>query len=97
MSPRQMPRWSQLQDLIKLQRPDLSPTKRHLAGALTVADVRDVARRRVPRAVFDYVDGSAETEASYRRARAAYEIRLSLVGSEMCIRDSTHTHTQTHQ
>ncbi len=73
MSPRQMPRWSQLQDLIKLQRPDLSPTKRHLAGALTVADVRDVARRRVPRAVFDYVDGSAETEASYRRARAAYE------------------------
>lgn len=38
-----------------------------------MADVRDVARRRVPRAVFDYVDGSAETEASYRRARAAYE------------------------
>ena len=73
MSPRQMPRWSQLQDLIKLQRPDLSPTRRRLAAALTVADLREVARRRVPRAVFDYVDGSAETEASYRRARAAYE------------------------
>ena len=73
MTRRQVPRWSQLQDLVKLQRPDLSPTRRRLAAALTVADLREVARRRVPRAVFDYVDGSAETEASYRRARAAYE------------------------
>ena len=73
MTRRQVPRWSELRDLVKLQRPELSPTRRRLVAALTVADLRDVARRRVPRAVFDYVDGSAETEASYRRARAAYE------------------------
>ena len=73
MTRRQVPRWSELRDLVKLQRPELSPTRRHLGAALTVADLRDVVRRRVPRAVFDYVDGAAETEASYRRARAAYE------------------------
>ena len=70
---RQLPRWSQLRPLVRLQRPDLSPSRRALAAALTVADIRSVARRRVPRAVFDYVDGAAETESSYRRARAAYE------------------------
>jgi L-lactate dehydrogenase (cytochrome) len=73
MSRRQVPRWSQLRELVHLQRPELSPTRRHLSAALTIADLRDLARRRVPRAVFDYVDGAAETETSYRRARAAYE------------------------
>jgi L-lactate dehydrogenase (cytochrome) len=34
----------------------------------------------VPRAVFDYVDGAAETEASLRRSREAYE-RIELVPS----------------
>ena len=32
-----------------------------------------MARRRVPRAVFDYVDGGAEEEVSLRRDRAAFE------------------------
>ena len=72
-SPRRMPRPAELRPLIGLARPELSPTRRRLAAALTVADLRLAARRSVPRAVFDYVDGSAETEASYRRARAAYE------------------------
>ena len=30
------------------------------------------------------------------KQKTAYEIRIRLVGSEMCIRDSTHTHTYTH-
>ena len=38
MTRRQVPRWSELRDLVKLQRPELSPTRRHLAAALTVAD-----------------------------------------------------------
>ena len=32
-----------------------------------------MARRRTPRAVFDYVDGAAEAEINLRRARAAFE------------------------
>lgn len=73
MTRRQLPRWDELRDLVRLQRPEPNPTRRRLAAAHTIEDLRRAARRRVPRAVFDYVDGSAETEASYRRARAAYE------------------------
>lgn len=49
-----------------------SPVERRLAGAATVWDLRSVARRHVPRAVFDYVDGAAESELSLRRSRDAF-------------------------
>src|SRR5437763_1952361 len=35
---------------------------RRLAGAACVADLRRIARRRLPRGVFDYIDGGAEDE-----------------------------------
>jgi L-lactate dehydrogenase (cytochrome) len=44
-----------------------------LSQAHTIEDLRAMARRRVPRAVFDYVDGAAEQEISLARARAAFE------------------------
>ena len=37
-----------------------------------MADLRPIARRHVPRAVFDYVDGGAEAELSLARAREAF-------------------------
>ena len=40
--------------------------------AASVADLRLLARRRTPRAVFDYVDGAAEAEVSHARSRAAF-------------------------
>ena len=46
--------------------------ERRLASAATIWDLRTVARRHVPRAVFDYTDGAAETETSLRRSREAY-------------------------
>jgi L-lactate dehydrogenase (cytochrome) len=54
--------------------PDLSRswTERRLDRCASVGDVRGLARRRVPRPVFDYVDGAAMSEASLRRARAAF-------------------------
>lgn len=58
--------------MLRLARPDPDPVRRRLDRARTVADVREVARRRTPRAVFDYADGAAETEISLRRARAAF-------------------------
>ncbi|MGZ4409075.1 MAG: alpha-hydroxy acid oxidase [Gaiellaceae bacterium] len=39
----------------------------------TVADFRELARRRTPRSVFDYVEGAAEAELSKRRAVAVFE------------------------
>lgn len=50
----------------------LSATDNRLARAATIADLRQIARRRTPRSVFDYVDGAADNEVSLRRARAAY-------------------------
>src|SRR5436853_256253 len=66
---------------LRLARPDLDPVRRRLARAHTVADLREIARRRTPRPVFDYADGAAEGEVSLRRARdafAALEFRPSV-------------------
>lgn len=46
---------------------------RRAAGIGTYDDARRLARRRVPRAVFDYVDGGAESELTMRANRAAFE------------------------
>ncbi len=43
-----------------------------LANARNVADLRELARRRLPRAVFDYVDGGAEDEVAVEHNRAAF-------------------------
>jgi L-lactate dehydrogenase (cytochrome) len=43
-----------------------------LEACRTIGDLRSLARRRVPRAVFDYVDGGAEAEIGLRRARRTF-------------------------
>jgi L-lactate dehydrogenase (cytochrome) len=50
----------------------LDPTARRLATAASITDLRRLARRRAPRAVFDYTDGAAGDELSLRRSREAY-------------------------
>src|SRR5262245_54782163 len=72
MTRRRLPRPSELAPYLRTGPVRLSPVERRLAGAATIADLRAVARRHVPRAVFDYVDGAAETETSLARSRAAY-------------------------
>jgi L-lactate dehydrogenase (cytochrome) len=59
--PRQLPRISEVRELLKFRAPVVSPVRRRLANALTVDDLRRAARRTTPRAVFDYVDGAADT------------------------------------
>jgi (S)-mandelate dehydrogenase len=44
-----------------------------LSRALNIADLRAVARRRVPHFVFEYVEGGAEDEASLRANRSSFE------------------------
>jgi L-lactate dehydrogenase (cytochrome) len=72
MSDRQVPKWQDFKPLLRPKPVELNPTKRRLANALTIDDLRSVARRRTPRAVFDYTDGGAEAEISLRRARALF-------------------------
>ena len=69
---RRAPRWSELKPLLRPERIPLDPVERRLSRAHTIADLRAIAARRVPRAVFDYTDGAAERELSLRRARAAF-------------------------
>jgi L-lactate dehydrogenase (cytochrome) len=70
---RRIPRWGDVQPLIGDLRPSRHRTQTLLDRCASVADVRALARRRVPRAVFDYTDGAAgQDEASLRRARAAF-------------------------
>src|SRR5579875_584768 len=40
---------------------------------LSVEDYRRVAKRRLPRLVFDYIDGGAETESTVAGNRRAFE------------------------
>jgi (S)-mandelate dehydrogenase len=48
-----------------------------VASAVSIEDLRRMARARLPRAVFDFFDGGAEDEATLRENRAAFErIRL---------------------
>jgi L-lactate dehydrogenase (cytochrome) len=91
-TPRRLPRPSELRPLLRLARPEPDPTRRRLARAHTVGDLREIARRRTPRAVFDYTDGAAEGELSLNRARAAFadlEFRPSV------LRDVSHIDTST--
>jgi L-lactate dehydrogenase (cytochrome) len=44
-----------------------------LGRALTIEDLRRLARRRLPRAVFDFVEGGAGDERTMARNRAAFE------------------------
>ncbi len=58
--------------MLRPRRLPLSPTERRLATVASIPDLRLLARRRAPRAVFDYTDGAAAEEISLRRSRQAY-------------------------
>ena len=70
---RRIPSPKDLAQLLRFRKVILSPRKRRLTRALTIYDLRDIAKRRTPQAPFDYTDGGADTETSLTRARAAYE------------------------
>jgi L-lactate dehydrogenase (cytochrome) len=70
---RRRPRLRELTPLLQFDLPRLNLTERRLAAALTVEDLRRLAKRRTLRAAFDYADGAAEQEASLARARQAFQ------------------------
>ena len=70
---RRIPSPIDLAQLLKFRKPILNSRKRRLTRALTIYDLKDIAKRRTPKAPFDYTDGGADTESSLSRARAAYE------------------------
>lgn len=73
MVTRQFPKPAEIFELLQFKRPVLNPRRRRLAKALTIDDLRVIAKRRTPRAAFDYTDGAAEGELSILRARQAFQ------------------------
>jgi L-lactate dehydrogenase (cytochrome) len=69
---RRFPKPDEIAALIGFKRPQLSATARRLDAALTIDDLRRIAKRRTPKAAFDYTDGAAEEELSLARARQAF-------------------------
>ncbi|MGH3440665.1 MAG: alpha-hydroxy acid oxidase [Nitriliruptorales bacterium] len=61
-----------LRSVVRFRRFERDRTKRRLARAANVPDLRWIARRRLPRGVFDYIDGAAEDELTAARNVAAF-------------------------
>ena len=73
MVKRQFPNPAEFLELVQFRKPDFDARRRRLKRALTIHDLRAIAKRRTPKAAFDYTDGSAEGEISLARARQAFE------------------------
>lgn len=69
--PRRTPRWEEIKPLVKIRPPGFGPEAR-LASAASIWDLRKIARRRTPRAPFDYADGGAEQEVALNKSRDVY-------------------------
>ncbi|WP_421845583.1 alpha-hydroxy acid oxidase [Mycobacterium sp.] len=87
---RQVPKLRELAPLIRFRKPQFDRTKRRLDAALTIYDLRRIAKRRTPKAAFDYTDGAAEDEVSIQRARQAF---LDIEFHPTVLRDVTNVRT----
>ncbi|HEV2450546.1 MAG TPA: alpha-hydroxy acid oxidase [Streptosporangiaceae bacterium] len=61
-----------LRPVLRFRPVELDPAARRLRTAADVEDLRAIARRRLPRGCFDYIDGGAEDELTLRRNIAAF-------------------------
>ena len=57
MVQRQFPKPVELLEYMSFKRPELDGRKRRLDAALTIEDLRAIAKKRTPKAAFDYTDG----------------------------------------
>jgi len=92
MTHRQIPKWSYLAPLLRPGPRVGTRRQRSLARAASISDLRTRARRRTPRAVFDYVDGAADDEISLSRSRSTFR---DLEFQPHVLRDVSHADTST--
>jgi L-lactate dehydrogenase (cytochrome) len=62
----------EMRKLVQLRKVTLDPTTRRLGACYDVFDLRLAAKRRIPRPVFDYVDGAADEELAVAANAAAF-------------------------
>ena len=61
-----------LRSVLRLRRFETDRVLRRLARAASIEDLREIARRRLPGGIFDYIDGAAEDEITLRRNVSAH-------------------------
>src|SRR4051794_23630831 len=61
-----------LRSVVRFQPVETDRVKRRLRRAASVADLRRIAKRRLPGGVFDYIDGAAEDERTNAANQAAF-------------------------
>lgn len=69
---RQLPRWKNIKPLLGWGLPKSPFRDRKLNSVVNLAELRLLAKKRVPKAVFDYVDGGANDELAYARSQEIY-------------------------
>lgn len=79
-SERHVPRWSDVSNFLTIRAPRLDLRAARVDACADLWDLRAPVRRRTPRAVFDYVDGSAATEITLGRERDLFS-RVEFVPS----------------
>ena len=75
--------WETFRSVVSFRKFETDPVARRLRTAVTVDDLRRVAKRRLPRGVFDYIDGAAEDERSMAHNAAAFA-RLEFQPNVLC-------------
>ena len=72
-SKRQFPDLPHFIGLIEWKFPTLRRISRNVDKAVTIYDLKKLAKKRVPRATYDYVEGGAHQEISYERSAQAFQ------------------------
>jgi L-lactate dehydrogenase (cytochrome) len=67
-----LPAIDTLRSVLRFKPIETDVVARRLSRAASVADLRRIARRRLPRGVFDYIDGAAEDERTLEANAAAF-------------------------
>jgi len=62
-----------LRSVARFSVPTLSRQKRRFERAANIADLRLIAKSRLPHGIFDYIDGAAEDEITMRRNAEAFQ------------------------
>jgi L-lactate dehydrogenase (cytochrome) len=83
----------ELWQLVGLRPPELDPRRRRLARCHDIPDLEAAARRRMPRAVFDYVAGGADEELTLEANLAAFR-RWRFVPGNLCDVTAVDTSTE---
>ncbi len=64
-----------LRSVVSLKPIEWDATKRRLATAANIDDLRSIAKKRLPAGVFDYIDGAAEDELAMARNASRFSDR----------------------